>query len=79
MGLVGYYRRFIEGFLKLDHPITSLQKHVVKFDWTPKCEDSFQRLKEMLISAPILKIVVPAGNFLVCRNSCKKGVGGLFM
>ena len=41
MGLAGYYRRFIEGFSKLAHPITSLQKKGVKFDWTSKCEDHF--------------------------------------
>ena len=34
MGLDGYYRRFIKGFSKLAHPITSLQKKGVKFDWT---------------------------------------------
>ena len=32
MGLVGYYRNFIEGFSKLAHPITSLQKKGVNFD-----------------------------------------------
>jgi hypothetical protein len=26
MGISGYYRRFIEGFSKIEHPITSLQK-----------------------------------------------------
>jgi hypothetical protein len=26
MGLVGYYKRFIEGFSNISHPITSLQK-----------------------------------------------------
>jgi hypothetical protein len=31
MGLVGYYRRFIEGFSKIAHPITFLQKKGVKF------------------------------------------------
>jgi hypothetical protein len=47
MGLVGYYRRFIEGFSKISHPITSLQKKGIKFEWTPKCEESFQLLKEI--------------------------------
>ena len=31
MGLAGYYRRFIEGFSKIAHPITSLQNKGVKF------------------------------------------------
>jgi hypothetical protein len=31
MGPTGYYRRFIEGFSKIAHPITSLQKKGVKF------------------------------------------------
>jgi hypothetical protein len=31
MGLAGYYRRFIAGFSKLAHPITSLQRKEKKF------------------------------------------------
>jgi hypothetical protein len=31
MGLVGYYRRFIGGFSKIAHPITSLQRKGMKF------------------------------------------------
>ena len=58
MGLAGYYRRFIEGFSNLAHPITSLQKKGVKFYQTPRCEDSFQRLKEMLTSARVLNIAI---------------------
>jgi hypothetical protein len=41
MGLAGYYRRFIEGFSKIAHPITSLQKKDVKFQWILNCESSF--------------------------------------
>jgi hypothetical protein len=42
MGLAGYYRRFIVGFSKLAHPITSLQRNEKKFQWTKECENSFQ-------------------------------------
>ena len=41
MGLVGYYKRFIEGFSKVAHAITSLQRKGIKFEWTSKCEESF--------------------------------------
>ena len=79
MGLVGYYRRFIKGFSKLAHSITSLRKKGVKFDWTSKCEDHFQKLKEMITSAPVLKIADPEGNLVVCTDACKQGIGGVLM
>ena len=41
MGLARYYKRFIEGFSKFAHPVTSLQKKGVNFEWTPRCEESF--------------------------------------
>jgi hypothetical protein len=76
MGLAGYYRRFIEDFLKIANPITSLQKKVVKFEWTSDCERSFQHLQNLLTSVPILRIVDPNENFVVCTDACKEGIGG---
>jgi hypothetical protein len=77
MGLARYHMRFIEGFSKISHPITSLQKKGTKFEWTSKCEEIFQVLKEFLTSAPILKIANPNENFVVCTYACKKGLGGV--
>jgi hypothetical protein len=59
MALAGYYKRFIEGFSKIADPITSLQIKGVKFQWTLDCEESFQHLKQLLTSAPILRITDP--------------------
>lgn len=39
MGITGYYRKFIEGFSKIENPITSLQKNGKKFVWDLKCEE----------------------------------------
>jgi hypothetical protein len=71
MGLVDHYRIFIEGFSKISHPITSLQKKGVKFHWTLDCEKSFQHLKHLLTNVPILRIADPNENFIVCTDACK--------
>jgi hypothetical protein len=41
LGLARYYRRFIEGFLKITKPITELLGKDKKFKWTLTCEASF--------------------------------------
>ena len=79
MGLARYYRRFIEGFSKVSHPVTSLQKKGIKFEWTLRCEEIFQQLKNILTSAPALKIADPKNDFLVCTNACGEGLGGVLM
>ena len=77
MVLVGYYRSFIIGFLRIAHPITSFQRKEKKFQWTKDCERSFQQLKQSLISAPILRIADMNEYFVVCPNACKEGLGGV--
>jgi hypothetical protein len=77
MVLVGYYQRFIKGFSRIASPIISLQNKGVEFEWTSKCEESFQQLKEILTSAPILKIVDPNEYFVVCIDACKEEIGGV--
>jgi hypothetical protein len=77
MGLEGYYIRFIEGFSKISHLITSLQKKGVKFQWSVDCEKSFQHLKKLLTNAPIIRIVDPNEDFIICTDACKEGLGGV--
>jgi hypothetical protein len=53
-GLAGYYRRFIEGFLRIRKPMIELLEKDKQFEWTPGYEASFQELKKRLTTAPIL-------------------------
>nr|GFA85272.1 putative reverse transcriptase domain-containing protein [Tanacetum cinerariifolium] len=41
LGLAGYYRRFIEGFLKVSRPMTKLTQRKVKIEWGDKQEAAF--------------------------------------
>ncbi|GJR23182.1 putative reverse transcriptase domain-containing protein [Tanacetum coccineum] len=45
LGLAGYYRRFIEGFLKIAKSMTKLAQKGIKFDWGEKEENAFQLIK----------------------------------
>ena len=77
MGITGYYCRFIEGFSKIAYPITSLQNKGTKFKWLQRCQDSFNKLKELLTSAPILKVSNPDKDLTVCVDASKEGLGGV--
>ncbi|GKC78558.1 putative reverse transcriptase domain-containing protein, partial [Tanacetum coccineum] len=79
LGLAGYYRRFIEGFSKINKSMTKLTQKKVVFDWGDKQEASFQLLKEKLCSAPILALPKGAENFVVCCDASHKGLGVVLM
>ena len=38
LGLVGYYRKFVEGFFKITLPLTSLTRKGKTFEWTEQYE-----------------------------------------
>jgi hypothetical protein len=54
VGLASYYRRFVPGFAKIAAPLHALTKKDVTFEWTPECEAAFCKLKELLVTAPVL-------------------------
>jgi hypothetical protein len=37
LGLIGYYKRFIVGYVKIAKPLFTLTKKECKFLWTPIC------------------------------------------
>ena len=79
LGLAGYYRRFIKKFSKIAGPLTDLTKIHNQFVWTPKCETSFQELKERLTSAPILTLPNGKDGFVVYTDASRMGLGCVLM
>ena len=54
LGLAGYYKRFVKGFSMSAAPMTRLLQKNVRFEWSEKCQSTFEKLKEFLTGAPIL-------------------------
>ncbi|GKE71978.1 putative reverse transcriptase domain-containing protein, partial [Tanacetum coccineum] len=75
----GYYRRFIEGFLKIAKSITKLTQKGIKFDWGEKEENAFQLIKQKLCSAPILALPKGSEDFVVYCDASHKGLGAVLM
>ncbi|GJT04915.1 putative reverse transcriptase domain-containing protein [Tanacetum coccineum] len=79
LGLAGYYRRFIEGFLLISKPLTKLTQKNKKYEWGMEEEEAFQTLKQKLCSAPILALPEGTENFIVYCDSSHKGYGVVLM
>ena len=78
LGLVGYYRRFVQDFSIIVSPLTKLLRKNVKFDWTPECQQSFEILKEKLITALVLSLLVERGKYVVYSDASQKGLGCVY-
>ena len=74
-----YYRRFVMGFSWMALPLTKLTRKNVPFEWTPKCEISFQELKEKLTTVLVLTLPNPHGPFEVYCDASRKGLGCVLM
>ncbi|GKE34645.1 reverse transcriptase domain-containing protein, partial [Tanacetum coccineum] len=79
LGLAGYYRRFIKGFLKIAKSMTKLTQKGIKFDWGEKEENTFQLIKQKLCSAPILALLEGSEDFVVYYDASHKGLSVVLM
>lgn len=79
LGLVSYFRKFIQGFAQLAHPITKLLKKNTVWEWTKDQEDSFKTLKAKLIERPVLVIYNPMAETELHTDASRIGVGGILL
>ena len=55
LGLAGYYRKFVPKYSDIARPLTDLTKKDTQFNWTERCQQTFDMIKELLSKEPILK------------------------
>jgi hypothetical protein len=79
LGMAGYYRHFIKGFSSIARPMTKLLKKDNKFVWIPKCEGSFQIIKEKLTTASVLTLPDIHQDFVIFCDASRQGLGCVLM
>jgi hypothetical protein len=79
LGLVSYYRCFIEGFSKIAKPMTSPLEKGKKFKWTHECQQSFNQLKFGFMSPPVLVMPDLQKGFDIYCDVCRLGLRCVLM
>ncbi len=52
-GVIGFYRKHIHNYAKIDTPLTNLTRKTQTFKWTDHCQTAFETLKEYLSQRPL--------------------------
>ena len=79
MGLAGYYRRCVDGFLSTASTLTTLTQKSMKFEWSEVCERSFQILKERITFALVLTLLEGTKGFVVYYDASRVLLGCVLM
>ena len=69
LGMVGYYRKFINRFADTTRPMTKLISKGVNFEWIGECQTGFKYLKTCLTVSPILKYPNPSKRYAVFTDA----------
>jgi hypothetical protein len=77
LGLVNYFRKFIEHYSEIAVPLTNLTKKSHPWVWTGRCQDAFELLKQKLIEAPLLRTPDERLPYEVVTDASNLGLGGV--
>ncbi|TYK29800.1 ty3-gypsy retrotransposon protein [Cucumis melo var. makuwa] len=59
--------------------VSELTRKGAAFIWSKACEDSFQNLKQKLVTTPVLTVPDGSGSFVIYSDASKKGLGCVLM
>lgn len=78
LGMTGYYRRFIQGYVLICRPLHDMLKKE-GFQWGEKQTEAFKFLKQKMCSSPVLTLPDFSKEFTIEADACGTGIGAVLM
>jgi len=79
LGAAGFFRKFVPKYAKIAAPLTRLTRKDVRFVWGPDQRDAFIKLKDLLITAPVLAKPDFEKNFELHTDASQVAIGACLM
>ena len=79
LGLAGYYRRFVKGFSITAALMARLLQKNVKYEWSEKCQISFENLKAFLTEASVLTQLTCGKEYVIFSDASLNELGCVLM
>jgi hypothetical protein len=79
LGLVNYFRKFIDYYSEIAVPLTNLTQKANAWDWTGHCQDAFELLKQKLAEAPLLRTPSEKLPYEVVTDASDLGLGAVLL
>ena len=77
LGMAGYYREYIEGYSCIVSPLVQLTKKGEPFAWSILCSQAFEKVKGLLVKAPILAYPDFDNEFVLTTDASNIGLGAV--
>lgn len=79
LGMINYLSKFMPNVSKVTAPLRHLIKNNVDFNWSFEHEESFNKIKFMLTTSPVLKVFNPKEEIVIQADSSKDGMGACLL
>jgi hypothetical protein len=79
LGLVNYFRKFIDHYSEIAVPLTNLTRKAYAWVWTGRCQDAFELLKQKLTKAPLLRTPDERLPYEVVADASDLGLGAVLL
>ena len=77
LGLCGYYNKFVKEYSEETRVLREAAARKGPLDWTPELMKAFERMKDVLTSAPVLRLPTFRGKFRLDTDACNASVGSV--